>query len=253
MRRRDALMGLGLSTVAALAPQVVGAVARPVRNVVLVHGLYADGSCWSDVIGELQSAGLEVISVQNPLTTMAEAAAAVRSVISRQDGRTVLVGHSFGGSIVSEVGDHPLVSSLVYVAARAPDAAEDFAGLAKRFPVPPASAGIVFQGEEGRLSEAAFLNDFAGDVPRDRARILFAVQQPFRKTIVSERTQVAAWRAKPNYYAVSALDRVINPAFQRFMAKRMQAHTIELQSSHLSPVSHPREISDLIKLAAARG
>ncbi|WP_419807581.1 alpha/beta fold hydrolase [Sphingomonas sp.] len=111
---------------------------------------------------------------------------------------------------------------------------------------------MVYDGDEGRLSEASFLNDFAGDVPRDRARILYAVQQPFRRALVAEKTTIAAWRSKPSYYAVSTEDRTIDPAFERFMAKRMKAHTIELRSSHLSPVSHSREISDLISLAASR-
>jgi pimeloyl-ACP methyl ester carboxylesterase len=135
------------------------------RNVVLVHGLFADGSCWTDVIARLQAAGLNVTSVQNPLTTLPEAVASAERVLARQDGPTVLVGHSFSGMIVTEAGVHPNVSSLVYVAARAPDAGEDYTALAKTYPTPPATAGIVFDGDEGRLSEEAFLRDFAGDLP----------------------------------------------------------------------------------------
>ena len=120
------------------------------RNIVLVHGLFADGSCWSEVIARLQAAGLNVTSVQNPLTTLDDAVAATRRVLDRQDGPTVLVGHSFAGMIVTEAGVDPKVSALVYVAARAPDAGEDYAALAKQFPTPPASAGIVFDGDEGQ-------------------------------------------------------------------------------------------------------
>ena len=136
------------------------AIARPVkaRNVVLVHGLFADGSCWSEVIARLQAAGLNATAVQNPLTTLAESVASAERVLARQDGPTVLVGHSFSGMIVTEAGMHPNVSALVYVAARAPDAGEDYTALAKKFPAPPASAGIVFDGDEGRLSEEAFLD-----------------------------------------------------------------------------------------------
>src|ERR1700720_4688265 len=130
------------------------------RNVVLVHGLFADGSCWSEVIARLQAAGLNATAVQNPLTTLPDAVASAERVLARQDGPTVLVGHSFSGMIVTEAGMHPNVSALVYVAARAPDAGEDYAALAKTFPTPPASAGIVFDGDEGRLTEAAFLRDF---------------------------------------------------------------------------------------------
>src|SRR6201982_793898 len=119
------------------------------RNVVLVHGLFADGSSWSEVIARLQAAGLNVTSVQNPLTTLPEAVAETQRVIARQDEPTVLVGHSFSGVIVTEAGIHPNVSTLVYVAARAPDAGEDYTALAKTFPTPPASAGSLFDGDAG--------------------------------------------------------------------------------------------------------
>jgi pimeloyl-ACP methyl ester carboxylesterase len=138
------------------------------------------------------------------------------------------------------------VSALVYVAARAPDAGEDYAALAKRFPTPPASAGIVFDGDEGRLTEAAFLHDFAGDLPEAKARVLYAVQEPFHKALLTGRTTQAAWRSKPSFYAVSTEDRTINPDLERFMAKRMRAKTIEINSSHLSLISHPQEVSALI-------
>jgi pimeloyl-ACP methyl ester carboxylesterase len=173
-------------------------------------------------------------------------------VLARQDGPTVLVGHSFAGMIVTEAGVDPKVSAVVYVAARAPDAGEDYAALAKKFPMPPASAGIVFDGDEGRLTEAAFLRDFAGDLPEDRARVLYAVQQPFHRALLTGKTKQAAWRSKPSFYAVSAEDRTINPDLQRFMAKRMGATTIEVKASHLSLISHPQEITDLILRAAGR-
>src|SRR3984957_17275216 len=133
------------------------------RNVVLVHGLFADGSCWSEVIPRLQAEGLNVTAVQNPLTTLDESVAAAQRALAQQDGPTVLVGHSFSGMIVTEVGVDPKVSALVYVAARAPDAGEDYTALAKTFPAPPATAGIVFNDDWGQLSEEAFLRDFAGD------------------------------------------------------------------------------------------
>ena len=222
------------------------------RNVVLVHGLFADGSCWSEVIPRLQAAGLNVTSVQNPLTTLPEAVASAQHVLDRQDGPTVLVGHSFSGMIVTEAGVHPNVSALVYVAARAPDADEDYTALAKTYPTPPASAGIVFDGDEGRLSEAAFLRDFAGDLPEAKAKVLYAVQQPFHKQLLTGRTSQAAWRSKPSYYAVSTEDRTLNPDLERFMAKRMGATTIELKASHLALISQPDPIARLILDAAGR-
>jgi pimeloyl-ACP methyl ester carboxylesterase len=222
------------------------------RNVVLVHGLFADGSCWSEVIARLQTGGLNVTSVQNPLTTLPEAVASAERMLARQDGSTVLVGHSFSGMIVTEAGVHSKVSALVYVAARAPDAGEDYTALAKTYPTPPATAGILFDGDEGRLSEEAFLRDFAGDLPEAKAKVLYAVQQPFHKALLTGKTTNAAWRSKPSYYAVSTEDRTINPDLERFMAKRMGAKTIEVKASHLSLISQPDVISQLILEAAGQ-
>jgi hypothetical protein len=151
----------------------------------------------------------------------------------------------------SEAGIHPNVSALVYVAARAPDAGEDYTALAKKFLTPPASAGIVFDGDEGRLSEAAFLRDFAGDLPEAKAKVLYAVQEPFHKALLAGKTMHAAWRSKPSFYAVSTEDRTINPDLERLLTKRMGVKTIEVKSSHLSLISHPDEITSLI-LEAAR-
>ncbi len=255
--RREVVLALSGGPAAAMAtkPALAAAAAASgaaARNVVLVHGLFADGSSWSEVIPRLQARGLSVTSVQNPLTSLADATAAAMRVLARQDGPTVLAGHSFGGMIVSEAGVHPNVSALVYVAARAPDAGEDYAGLAGRFPTPAASAGIVYDGDEGRLREAAFLRDFGGDLPAPRARALYAVQQPFERALLSGRTTQAAWRSKPSWYAVSTEDRTINPDLQRFMARRMGAKTVELRASHLSLISQPDAVARLI-LEAARG
>jgi pimeloyl-ACP methyl ester carboxylesterase len=251
LTRRSFNTLLAASAVASMAPQITEAQTLPkASNIVLVHGLFADGSCWLDVIPHLQSAGLNVTAVQNPLTSLADAAAATRRILALQKGPTVLVGHSFAGTIISETGDDPGVSALVYVAARAPDAGEDFGALAGTFPKPPASAGIVSADGFFWLSEQAFLRDFGGDLPPARARALFAVQGQVASPLVSERTTVAAWRSKPSWYQVSTQDRTINPDLERFLAQRMKATTIELASSHLSMLSHPREIADLILRAA---
>jgi len=221
-------------------------------NVVLVHGAYADGSSWSKVIPRLQAAGLGVTAVQHPLTTLQDGVEITRRAIAVNPGPTVLVGHSFAGMIVTEAGVDPAVSALVYVAARAPDAGEDYGALAKTYPLPPASAGVVWSEGWGRLSEEAFLRDFAGDLPPEEARVLCAVQGPISDTLFSGRTTHAAWHDKPSWYAVSTEDRTINPDLERFMAKRMGATTIELAASHVSLVSHPAEVSDLILAAAGR-
>jgi pimeloyl-ACP methyl ester carboxylesterase len=244
---------LAAGAVASMASNVAAAqTVAEASNVVLVHGLYADGSCWLDVIPHLQSAGLNVTAVQNPLTSLAEAAAATRRVLALQKGPTVLVGHSFAGTIISETGDDPSVSALVYVAARAPDAGEDFGALAGKFPRPPASDGVVRANGYFWLSEESFLRDFGGDLEPARARALFAVQGQVANALVTEKTTHAAWHAKPCWYQVSTQDRTINPDLERFLAKRMKATTIELASSHLSLLSHPREIAALILRAAGK-
>ena len=252
---RRTFVGMAAAGAASTLFRGSAAAAQPAskaRNVVLVHGLFADGSCWSEVIPRLQAAGLNVTSVQNPLTTLPEAVASAERVLARQDGPTVLVGHSFSGMIVTDAGVHPNVSALVYVAARAPDAGKDYAALAKTYPTPPATAGIVFDSDEGRLSEEAFLRDFAGDLPETRAKVLYAVQEPFHKALLTGKTTSAAWRSKPSYYAVATEDRTINPDLERFMAKRMGAKTIEVKASHLALILHPEEITQLILEAAGQ-
>ena len=253
MNRRAFASIVAAGAASALFQGAAAAPAPKARNVVLVHGLFADGSSWSEVIARLQAAGLNVTSVQNPLTTLPEAVASAERVLARQDGPTVLAGHSFSGMIVTEAGIHPNVSALVYVAARAPDAGEDYTALAKTFPTPPASAGVVFDGDEGRLSEAAFVRDFAGDLPEAKAKVLYAVQEPFQKSLLAGKTTHAAWRSKPSFYAVSTEDRTINPDLERFMAKRMGAKTIEVKASHLALISQPDAIANLILEAAGRG
>ena len=221
------------------------------RNVVLVHGAYADASSWVEVIGLLRSAGMRVTAVQNPLRSLDDDVAATRRVLSMQDGPTVLVAHSYGGMVVTEAGDDPSVTALVYVAARAPDAGEDYTALAATFPTPPASAGLVNTDGFLQLSESAFLNDFANGVDSDMAQTLYAVQAPVAATLFPTAiTTVAAWRSKPSWYAVSIQDRTITPDLERFMANRMNATTIEIDTGHLSLITHPRETADLILAAA---
>jgi pimeloyl-ACP methyl ester carboxylesterase len=220
------------------------------RNVVLVHGAYADGSSWAAVVAPLEAAGLHVTAVQNPLTSLADSVAATRRALAMEQGPTVLAGHSWAGTVVSEVGNEPGITALVFVAARAPDAGEDFTALGKRFPTPPASAGLVTTNGWAQLNEQAFINDFANGVDPVTARALLAAQSPVAATLFGGRTTTAAWQSKPSWYAVSRQDRTINPEFERFLANRMKATTIEVDSGHLSLVSHPKEIAALIVAAA---
>jgi pimeloyl-ACP methyl ester carboxylesterase len=251
-----------LQIVAALAASVFagsfGALATPaqaaapiaVKNVVLVHGAWADGSSWSKVIPRLQAAGLHVTAVQNPLTSLEDSVAATRRALAQQDGPTVLVAHSWGGTVISEVGNDPKVTGLVYIAARAPDAGEDFVALSQKFPTGPVRAGVQEHDGFTRLSEDAFLKYFANGVDRKTAEVLYAVQEPTAASLFAGRTTAAAWRSKPSWYAVSKQDYTINPDLERFLAKRMNATTVELEAGHLSLVSQPDEVAGLILAAA---
>jgi pimeloyl-ACP methyl ester carboxylesterase len=216
------------------------------RNVVLVHGAWADGSSWAEVIPRLQAAGLNVTAVQNPLTSLEDAVAATRRALALQDGSTVLVAHSWAGTVISETGTDPKVTALVYIAARAPDAGEDFVALSGKFPQGAVRAGVVEHDGFTLLNEESFLKYFEPKL----AKVLYAVQEPAAATLFGGKTTAAAWHSKPVWYAVSKLDQTINPDLERFLAKRMNATTVELEAGHLSLVSRPREVADLILAAA---
>ncbi|MDI5973495.1 alpha/beta hydrolase [Streptomyces sp. SL13] len=219
---------------------------RRVRNVVLVHGAYADGSSWSEVIERLQSAGVNVTAVQNPLTSLADDVAATERALALQDGPTILAAHSWGGTVISQAGTAPNVAGLVYVAARAPEAGEDYTALAGRFPTPPATAQLVESGGFKQLSRDGFLNDFANGVPRRRALAMYAAQGRISDSLFAGTTTVTAWQHKPTWYAVSKNDRTTSTALEQFLAARMGATTIELDSGHLSIVTHADDIARLI-------
>ena len=250
-----AAVAVGMLSALLFAVEASAQPAKPpeARNVVLVHGAWADGSSWSEVISRLQAAGMHVTAVQNPLTSLADSVAATRRALVLQDGPTVLVAHSWGGTVISETGMDPKVTALVYVAARAPDAGEDFVALSGKFPTMPVRAGVQERDGFTNLSEEAFLKYFANGVAPEKARVLYAEQEPTAASLFGGRTTVAAWRSKPSWYAVSKLDQTISPELERFLAARMKATTVELEAGHLSLVSHPREIADLILAAAARG
>jgi len=247
------LLSAGLGIVAAQQDaKAPGASSKAeARNVVLVHGAWADGSSWSEVISRLQKAGLHVTAVQNPLTSLADSEAATRRALALQDGPTVLVAHSWGGTVISQVGADPKVTALVYVAARAPDANEDFVALSGKFPTMPVRDGVQEHDGFTTISEDAFLKFFANGVPHEKAEVLYAVQgpQPLRCL-----TGARPWpRGAPNRTGTLCrkLDQTISPDLERFLAQRMKATTVELEAGHLSLVSHPQAVAELI-LAAAR-
>jgi pimeloyl-ACP methyl ester carboxylesterase len=220
--------------------------------VVLVHGAFADGSSWHKVIPLLQAAGLDVVAVQNPLTSLADDVAFARRAIDAQRGPVVLVGHSWGGSVISEAGEHDRVKALVYVAAFAPEAGEASSDLGKRFPATPGKEGRITSPDGFQtLSPEAVRDNFAQDLPEDEANLIAITQGAVRADNFGEPLTRAAWRSKPSWYVVAAQDRMIHPDAQRAFARRAGATTTELPSSHVPMLSKPREVADVI-IAASR-
>ncbi len=224
----------------------------PVRNVVLVHGAFVDGSSWNGVVAKLQQKGYHVSSVQNPLTSLADDVAATRRVLARQDGPTILVGHSWGGVVITEAGANaPNVAGLVYVAAIAPDLHESTMDLMKRAAPAPASQGITADSTGFLwLDRSKYHADFAADVPENLTRVLSAAQQPIAARAFSETVSQVAWREKPSWYIVTTKDRAMSPEVEQFMANRMGAKIVPISSSHLVPVSHAGAVADVIDRAA---
>src|ERR1700721_1851267 len=216
-----AAMAVGVLTATLGGFEARAQTAAPIaaRNVVLIHGAWADGSSWAEVIPLLQAAGLHVTAVQNPLTSLADSVAATRRALALQDGPTVLVAHSWGGTVISETGTDPKVTALVYVAARGPDAGEDFVALSGNFPAGPVRAGIQEHDGFTKLSEESFLKYFANGVEPRMAKVLYAVQEPTAASLFGGRTTVAAWRSKPSLYAVSKQAQTINPDLEGFLER----------------------------------
>jgi pimeloyl-ACP methyl ester carboxylesterase len=224
--------------------------ARP--NIILVHGAWADGSCWSGVIERLQSDGYNVIAPQFPLTALADDVARLRQVLEIQDGPSVVVGHSYGGQVITALGpDAPKVTGLVYIAAFGIDQGESLGGLLSQGPPTPALAHL-FTDEQGFgwLSEDDFVAHFAGDVDPAKARVMYAVQQPLALSTFEDVMDVPAWKTTPSWYMVATEDQAIPPEVERQFAARMGATTVEVASSHVPMVSHPAEVSNLIEMAA---
>ena len=223
------------------------------RNIVLVHGAWADGSCWSAIIERLQASGYHVIAPQFPLTSLADDVARLRQVLDFQDGPTILVAHSYGGQVMTALGpDAPNIVGLVYVAAFGLDQGESIGALLSQAPATPALARP-YTDRKGFLwlPEDDFVHHFAADVEPAKARVLCAAQQPLTGSSLGEVMGVPAWRSMPSWFLVAANDEVIPPQAERQFAQRMGATTVEVQTSHLAMVSHPDAVVDLIEKAAA--
>jgi len=228
----------------------VAADAKP--SVVIVHGAFADGSDWARVIPLLQAKGIKVTAVQNPLTSLADDVAATRRAIAAQPGKVVLVGHSWGGTVITEAGQHDKVGSLVYIAAFAPDAGKSTAETGEGYPAAPGSKRFVADAE-GFLSlpEAAMREDFAQDVPAAQAALMTATQGPIQARAFADKVSNAAWSSKPSWFIVASRDRMIDPSLLRAMAKKINAKTTELAASHVPQQSRPHDVAKVIIDAVA--
>ena len=224
----------------------------PRPNLVLVHGAWADGSSWSAVIERLQADGYRVTAPQMPLTSLADNVARLRQVLGRQDGPTVVAGHSYGGQIITALGsDAPNVVGLVYIAAFGLDEGESIGQLLAQAPVSPALAHLDIDKQGfAWLPEDDFINHFAADVEPAKARVMYAVQQPLPAAALQEVMGAPAWKSFPCWFMVADGDQTIPPDAERLFAKRMGATTIETSTNHVAMVSHPDEVLNLIETAA---
>lgn len=230
-----------------MTTDAAGSTTHAVANIVLVHGAWSDGAGWEGVYRVLTERGYHVTIVQNPLTSLADDVAAVQRVLARQEGRVLLVGHSYGGAVITEAGSTPEVAGLVYVAAFVPDAGESVAKLLAGGQQPPLSAskdGFLF------FDPSVLPQAFAQDLPPERGAFLAASQVPTAAIAFSTPVTRAAWREKPSFYVVASDDRIIPPAAQRQMAGRAEATVTEVPGSHAVYVSQPAAVADAIDRAA---
>jgi pimeloyl-ACP methyl ester carboxylesterase len=222
------------------------------KNVVLVHGAWADGSSWAKIIPLLEERGLHVVAVQNPLTSLADDVAATKRVIEAQDGPVVLVGHSYGGAVITEAGNNPKVVSLVFVAAFGPDAGESLGTTAKDFAPAPVGPEVKPLADNFLvLTKKGVIEDFAQDLSPMEKQVLVATQAPTSASVFGAPISDAAWRNKPAWYVVAENDRMINPDYERFAAKRMRAKILALPTSHVPMLSKPKEVAAFIADATA--
>jgi pimeloyl-ACP methyl ester carboxylesterase len=233
---------------AAMMPARAEAAERP--SIVLVHGAWADGSSWDKIIPLLRAKGLNVVATQDPLSSLGDDVASVERTIARQPGPVLLVGHSWGGAVITQAGGDPKVVGLVYVAAMAPDQGVSFGATAANYPTPGPATAVPDAGGWLIIPPEAFAANFAQDLPKEEALVLAAGQGASKGSMFGEPLTVAAWTSKPSWYVIATHDRMIDPGLQAIMAKKIKATTISLSSSHVPMISHPREVADLIEKAA---
>lgn len=224
--------------------------AKPIRNIVLVHGAFADGTGWRGVYDELTGRGYKVSVVQNPLTSFEDDVAATRRVLARQDGPVILVGHSYGGSIITEAGEDPNVAGLVYVAAFAPEIGYSTLDQYAQIPPPPNFQPDVQPDGFAFLNHSTFKAGFAGDTSAADGGFLRDSQVPIAMKALEAKVTVAAWRSKPSWYVVATEDGAIAPELLRSTAERIGATTTEVAGSHVLFLTQPKAVADVIEQAA---
>ena len=239
-----ALLAAG-GALAATAPSP--AVAATPVSVVLVHGAFADGSDWSRVIPLLQARGVRVTAVQNPLTSLADDVAATKRAIDAQPGKVVLVGHSWGGTVITEAGTNDKVAGLVYVSAFAPDVGQNSGELGQGYPTPPGLAALSADASGFlHISDEGMRTHFAFDVPPARVAVMAATQGPIAAKAFDERVDVAAWKTRPSWFVVSTHDHMIAPELQLAMARKIGAHVTQLPTSHVPQEVQPAKVAAAI-------
>ncbi|MBB5635054.1 pimeloyl-ACP methyl ester carboxylesterase [Pedobacter cryoconitis] len=219
-------------------------------TIIFVHGIWADGSSWAAQITALQSKGYPVISVQNPITSLADDVSATKRAIQQAKGKVILVGHSWGGFVITQAGNDPKVAGLVYVAALVPDLGETLPSLSAKGPAVTLSNYFEPSGDFIYLSEAGVKSVFAQDLSPKQQGLIFATQTPASKTVFGDQSGEPAWKTKPSWYIVAKSDRAISPVLERFMAKRSNAKTTEIDASHVVMVSHADKVLAVIEEAA---
>jgi len=224
---------------------------NPVKNIVLVHGAFADGSGFDAVYKILKKKGYNVSVVGNPNTGLAEDVAATKMVLARQDGPALLVGHSYGGAIITEAGNDPKVAGLVYICAFQPDANETLLGLLQSGPPAP-NSGILPPDANGYIwyDKAKYHSGFCADIPKEQAEFMADSQIPVNASVFGASIANPAWKTKPTWYVIGTEDQTIPPDGQRYMAKRSNSKVTEIKGSHLVFMSKPKEVADVIETAA---